>query len=258
MNQEDKNVKVVQSIDRALNLLQVISRQTEPVPVSDLAALTDLNRTTVWRILLTLEQRQFVEYDPISKGYQIGYGAMKLIQGKSVLYTSFIRLARPILNKLMETVNETVFLSVPIHFGTLTIDQVNPGHRIQVMYHQDETLPLHCTSNGKIYLSQLSDRELELILKENLTAYTEHTMTDADKLRTEILDIRKNGYAFCLGELEEGENGVSVSINDVFGKCRGYLSVAGPEFRLTKEKMYEAIPALQQAADDIQHQLNAS
>ncbi|MFF2597099.1 IclR family transcriptional regulator [Priestia megaterium] len=226
----------VQAVDRAIILLKLIADSSNPISINELIEKTNLNRTTVWRLVGTLENHDLVERDPITKGYQIGYATVRMAN-LAPQYHSLVRRSRWIMEKLRDESQETVLLSVPKHFATLTIEQIDPNHSIRLVDYVNAYLPLHCTSNGKMLLSYFSKEELDIFLKKPLEKVTTLTITDPNKLREEIKDIKENGISFCLGELDENENGICAPIIDKKQNLVGFLNVCGPSFRFTEEKM---------------------
>ncbi|UOQ44269.1 IclR family transcriptional regulator [Halobacillus salinarum] len=240
----------IQSVVRAATIIQLIADSPTPMMINQITEITDLNRTTVWRLLETLESLDYVERDPVTKGYQLGYAPYRLFT-KTNLYGPLIRRARPILEKLRDETNETVLLSVPKHNGTLTIDQIDAPYSIRAINYVNKFLPSHCTSNGKILLSRLPSEELELILERPLKQVTSFTITETNQLKEEIEWIRKYGFSLTLREWDESENGISAAILDERDELIGFVSLLGPYHRLTKEKMIDLAPKLKDKANSI-------
>jgi DNA-binding IclR family transcriptional regulator len=245
----------VQAVGRALSLLQIVAESNNPISIVDITVKSNMNRTTVWRLLGTLDTFGFVERDPITKGYQLGYAANRLAT-QAAKYDSLIRRARHSMEKLREETQETVLLSVPKHSGTLTVDQIDPAHSVRLVDYVHAYLPLHCTSNGKLLLSMLPPKELEILLEQPLEKTTPFTITNRDQLLKEIELIRKRGIATSLGELDENENGISAPIFDQRNNLIAFISVCGPSFRFTKERMFEMSDRIIVAAQEITKNLD--
>jgi IclR family transcriptional regulator, KDG regulon repressor len=240
----------VQAVGRALSLLQLVAESHNPISVGDLAEKSNMNRTTVWRLIGTLENYGYVERDPLTKGYQLGYAANRLA-AQATNYGSLIRRARKSMEKLREETQETVLLSVPKHYGTLTIDQIDPAHSVRLVDYVNAYLPLHCTSNGKLLLSLLPPEELDILLEQPLEKVTPLTITNRKQLLEEIDLVRRRGIATSVGELDENENGISAPIFDQRHNLVAFISVCGPSFRFTKEKMAALTDRLIGAAQEI-------
>ncbi|MDR7319405.1 transcriptional regulator, IclR family [Brevibacillus centrosporus] len=251
MKQENSSV---QAVDRALQLLQLVGESKDPISIVDLAEKSGMNRTTVWRLIGTLENHGFIERDPLTKGYLLGYAANRLA-AQAPQYGSLIRRARKSMEQLREETQETVLLSVPKHLGTLTIDQIDPANSVRVAHYVNAFLPLHCTSNGKVLLSTFSEDELNFFLEQPLESMTPDTITDPKLLREEIERVKKLGYATVIGELDVNENGISAPIYDKRHVLVAFISVCGPNFRFTEEKVLACTKYLFAAARDIAEHL---
>ncbi|MFC0525180.1 IclR family transcriptional regulator [Pontibacillus salicampi] len=254
-NQTNKEEQSVQSVVRAIQILEAVVEHMEPITIQELVEKTNLNRTTVWRLLVTLENLHYVERDPITKGYQIGYAPNRLF-AKTDVHGPLVRRARPLLEKLRDETDETVHLSVPKHNGTLTVDQIDAPRSIRVINYVNRFLPSHCTSNGKVLLSRLSNEELHILLDRSLEKVTPYTITTAKELMQEIEWVRKHGYGLAIREWDESENGISAPILSEQQELIGFVSVLGPYFRLPKEKMTQMAETIQQTAHSIAKELN--
>ncbi|MFC7319840.1 IclR family transcriptional regulator [Halobacillus campisalis] len=252
INKEENHV---QSVVRAAHILQLVANSDHPITINQLSEETNLNRTTVWRLLETLEFLHYVERDLPTKGYQLGYAPYRLFS-KNNMYLSLIRKARPLLEKLRDEINETVLLSVPKHNGTLTIDQIDAPHSIRPINLVNRLLPSHCTSNGKLLLSRLSIEEFNLILDRELEPITRFTITDPTLLQEELNWVRDHGFSLSLREWDESENGMSVEITDNRNELIGFISLLGPYQRLSKDKMLTLAPKIKSTAKEIAEKLS--
>ncbi|MED1204555.1 IclR family transcriptional regulator [Heyndrickxia acidicola] len=245
----------MQAVDRALTLLKLVADNNAPILIGDLVNKSNMNRTTVWRLLATLEQHDFIERDPLTKGYCIGYAASRLGAGTDQ-YAPLVRRARPSMERLREETGESVLLSVPKHFGTLTIDQIDSPHSVRLIDYVNVLLPLHCTSNGKLLLSRLSNDELHTLFQQQpLEKMTQFTITDHEQLLKEVELVHKNGFGTSLGELDESENGISAPILDKQKNLIAFLSLCGPNFRFTKDRVLASAPLIISEAQRISQNL---
>ncbi|MBA9025993.1 IclR family transcriptional regulator [Peribacillus huizhouensis] len=250
----NKEGSSVQAVERALLLLKLIGENPSPISVGDLAKQAELNRTTAWRLIGTLENQGFVEKDPFSKGYQLGY-ALHQITSKNDSYGYLIRRARNTLLKLKEEMGETVLLSVPKHDGTLTIDQIDTDHSVRLVDYTHTISPLHCTSNGKILLSLLPQKELDILLEQPLEPLSKYSITDPEELRKELEKIRVQKVGLSIGELDENENAISAPIFNKKKDLVAFITLGGPSFRLTKEDLLLSSDRMLEAAKEIEEQI---
>ncbi len=250
----NKESSSVQAVERALVLLKFIGESSSPISVGDLAKQAGLNRTTAWRLIGTLENQGFVEKDPVSKGYQLGY-ALHQLTSQHDPYGSLIRRARRTLEELKEEVGETVLLSVPKHDGILAIDQIDTDHSVRLVDYTHTISPLHCTSNGKILLSLLPKKELNIVLEQTLKPFSKYTITDPEELRKELDKIRVQKVGTSIGELDENENAISAPIFDKNKNLVAFITLGGPSFRLSKEALLLLSDRMLEAAKKIEEQL---
>jgi DNA-binding IclR family transcriptional regulator len=109
-------------------------------------------------------------------------------------------------------------------------------------------LPLHASSNGKCLLASLPDSELEQFLRRPLPRFTPHTVIDPQHLRAQLEEVRRQGYGVACGEYEEGFNGVSAAVTGPGGRPVAFVSVSGPAYRVTTERLEELGPRVVEAA----------
>jgi IclR family KDG regulon transcriptional repressor len=247
---KNQDISSVQSVDRAITLLKIIAESRSPILIGDLAEQTNLNRTTVYRLISTLESHDLVERDTFTKGYQLGYASTRLVIG-SAQYAPLIRHAFVSMERLRDEIQESVLLSVPKPLGVLTIEQINPSNSVRIADYVNMTSPLHCTSNGKILLSRFSQNELVRFLQRPIDKITPFTNTNPEHLRNEIGLVNERGYGTTFGELDENENGLSAPILDQNNKLVALITVAGPSFRFTKEKVLASVQSVVSSAKEI-------
>ena len=220
----------LQSVRRALRALELISEHGE-LGVTELGRKLDVHKATASRLIATLAERGFVERDPISEKYRLGFGLISLA-GAAVGGNDLVRAARPILDDLAERTHETVNLGVLSGESVVYIDQVTGTRSIVSVSWVGQRTPLHCTSNGKVLLAYATDVERERMLSTPLTRLTPRTITDLRKLRAQLAEVRARGYAQTLEELEEGLNAVAAPVRGMSGDVIAALSVSGPAFRM--------------------------
>lgn len=220
----------LQSVRRALRALELISEHGE-LGVTELGRKLEVHKATASRLIATLAERGFVERDPISEKYRLGFALISLA-GAAVGSNDLVRAARPILDDLAERTRETVNLGVLSGGSVVYVDQVTGTRSIVSVSWVGQRTPLHCTSNGKVLLAFSSDAERDRLLRAPLTRLTPRTVTDVRKLRAQLSEIRARGYAQTLEELEEGLNAVAAPVRGMGGDLVGALSVSGPAFRI--------------------------
>ena len=228
--------RTIQSVDRAAALLKAIADASRPPTVVELAETCMLNRSTAWRLLATLDAHGLIERDPVSQRYSLGYAFLRIAAGADI--DPLVRRARPVLEQLARDTAEATNLAVAKRFNLVYVDQVDPP-QIMAPNWFGRPVPLHATSTGKAYLAFLSPDERRAALPERLDRYTETTITDRRRLGAELDDVRRDGWAVCVGELEESLFGASAPVLSEQGRPVAVVSVWGTEHRLPRERLPE-------------------
>jgi IclR family acetate operon transcriptional repressor len=220
----------LQSVTRALRCLEMIAEAGE-LGVTELGRRLGVHKATASRLAATLADRGLVERDPVTDKYRLGFGLIRLA-GAAMAGLDLVSTARPILEDLADRTRETVNLGVASGDGVIYIDQITGTRSIVAVSWVGRRTPLHASSNGKVLLAYMDDRELERHLQTPLDAATDRTIIDPERLRAQLQEIRTRGYAQTLEELEEGLNAVAAPIRQVDGEVVAALSVSGPAFRM--------------------------
>jgi len=228
--------RTIQSVDRAAALLKAIADTSRPPTVLELADRCELNRSTAWRLLATLDSHGLVERDPVSQRYSLGYALLRIAAGAEV--DPLVRRARPVLERLARETGEAANLAVARRFHLVYVDQVDPP-QIMAPNWYGRAVPLHATSTGKAYLAFISSEERKAALPQRLERYTDSTVTDRRRLDQELRDVRRDGWAICVGELEESLFGASAPVLSEQGRPVAIVSVWGTERRLPRERLAE-------------------
>jgi IclR family transcriptional regulator, acetate operon repressor len=239
----------VHSVNRAISILQVLARRG-PTAVTDLAAELSIHKSTVFRLLSTLEARGLVDQNGSRGRYQLGYGVVQLAAGATrTLDLSMI--SRRSLQALAEEVGETADVSIVDGDAVLSIDQVIGAAAMTTVNWVGRRTPLHATSNGKVFLAHLSPEQRTERLRGTLQRFTEHTITDRRRLERQLDTVRQQGYGFTLEEYEIGLAAVAAPIRDLDGNVVAAVSVSGPKFRINPETIPALAESVIAAAEEI-------
>ena len=231
----------VQSVDRALSILESLARTGE-LGVTELAQGLDVHKSTAFRLVATLESHGLVEQTEDRGKYRLGVGLLRLA-GATTARLDVVQEARSICRKLAADTNETVNVAVLADHSALYLDQVAGSSALQSHNWVGQHIPLHATSNGKVLISWLEPEEQTRVLGA-LPAYTALTITRKGELRKELEKVRAQGYAVAVDELEIGLTAVAAPIRNAHGDVIASMSVSGPTFRLTEEKLPSVIELL--------------
>jgi DNA-binding IclR family transcriptional regulator len=220
----------LQSVARAIRSLELIAEAGE-LGVTELGRRLGVHKATASRLAATLAERGLVERDPHSDKYRLGFGLIRLA-GAAMARLDVVSTAHPILEDLAERTRETVNLGVLSGDVVVYIDQISGTRSIVSVSWVGRRTPLHCTSNGKVLLAFMDDRERDRFLRRPLEQPTPRTIASPTELRKQLREIRVRGYATTMEELEEGLNAVAAPVRQADGEVVAALSVSGPAFRM--------------------------
>ena len=220
----------VQSLKRAFDILRAVSAHGEGTSLAEITRQVALPKSTVSRMLSTLESIGAVERLAEAEGFRIGAEIVTL--ASQVAYPrSLIAIARPYLQELAQVSGETISLSVPDGDRALTIDQIDSWRDLRLGNWIGKRLPLYCTSDGKLYLAQWSADALNEYLSRPLEQYAANTITDPTRLRQELAQIRIQGYAWNDRERDADLISIAVPIQDENAHVVAAICMFGPFFR---------------------------
>lgn len=236
MLKANKPDQLVQSLDRAINIIEKLVENNQGMGVTELSNSLGLHKSTVYRLLATLNYRGYVEQDAHSN-YKVG---LKLFEiGSAVLNNIDLRTqVKPYLKKLRDETRETVHLGILDGHEIIYIDKEETSETIRMYSKLGRRISAPCTSLGKVILAY-SDPELvnEIIEAEGLPSYTEHTITDKNKFRKHLEKIRVRGFAVDNEEQEEGIRCIGGPIFNYTEDVIASFSISGPTTRITEERI---------------------
>jgi IclR family acetate operon transcriptional repressor len=243
----------VQSLDRALEILKLLGSEPE-MRVTDLARRLEVHKSTVFRLLATLQEHGLVEQNPSTERYRLGYGLVRLA-GSVVAELDLARTARGVLEQLALRTGETVNLAILQGDQVVNIDQIAAPNLVVNVNWVGKQTPLHATSNGKVLLARLPEDERRRLLSRALPRLTPRTITDPRILEKQLRRVVEEGYAFTLEELEVGLNAVAAPVFAADGRVLAAVSVAGPAYRVTPQRLTELGEMTKDAGEAISRRL---
>jgi IclR family transcriptional regulator, KDG regulon repressor len=233
----------VRAVERALQILKSFDDKHPERGVSEIAESVGLHKATTHRILATLLNFGFVERTMDGLKYRLGVQLVDL--GFKVSRRMDLRReAMPFITKLALQINEAVDLSIWNQSTVLYIEMIQSQHALTVSATPGQRLPAYCTASGKVFLSHLSEEELNQSLAIPLHPSTKNTITSINALKSELAQVRKQGYALDNEEYEYGVRAVAAPVLNLQNQVIGSVSVPGPANRLTEEHIQEIIPQL--------------
>ena len=238
---------VVQSLDRALSLLDLVSFSDHELSLGEIAARSGLAKSTAHRLLRTLELRGFVARNPVNGTYRPGLKNFRGFQGGPLVHRALADLA--------ERSGETANLGALAGAMVLYVDRADSPQALRWQLGVGERVPAHCSGLGKAILAHLRADAVERVLPPRLEALTENTITDRRGFLEQLAGVRRRGYALDDEEFMEGVRCVAMPIIGPGGEAVAAVSISGPAFRFTDEVIRSGVASLRQATTAIGRQL---
>lgn len=230
-----KSDVIIQSVDRALRIIDCFSGNARELGISEIAEEMTLSKSTVFGLVNTLVINGYLEQNEENKKYRLGIRLFEL--GNLVGSRMDLRKAAlPYCRKLSEDYNQGVHLAVRSGDEMIYIDKVDvPGLSIAYSY-VGKRAQMYCTGVGKAILAYLPEQELERYLEHtSLIGMTSHTITDRGELKKELEEIRRHSFAMDNEEVEEGLKCVAAPIFDWRGAPVAAISSSGMASRMTDQ-----------------------
>jgi DNA-binding IclR family transcriptional regulator len=243
----------VQSIDRAISVLELLAREGE-AGITEIAAELGVHKSTASRLVSSLESRDLVEQLGQRGKYAIGFGIVRLA-GAAMNRLDLARLGNEACRSLAELLGETVNIAVADGGVAINISQAFGSAAVATRNWTGRRTPLHATSSGKVLLAYLPEHSRERVLRERLERYTPCTTVAPEDLRAELARVRRDGYAASFEELELGMHAVAVPIFGADGRVIAAMSASGPSYRLSRERVPQLVGPLTEAATELSAQL---
>jgi len=246
---------LINSILRACGILKCLSTERGGFKVSGVARRLHLDRSTTYRILLSLEKCGFVEKDEKTGEYSLGLGAFEI--GSAYLRrVDLAQAAKPIMDALSVKVQETVHLAILSGTEILYLDKVDSPRSLGVISKIGQRGPVHCTALGKALLAFLPPEERFPIMDQiRFQAFTQRTITSKKKLDRELNQVQRQGYALDHREIEEDVECIAAPIRDHLGKVIAALSVSGPQKKIGTPLENRVVKEVRNAASLISSRL---
>jgi DNA-binding IclR family transcriptional regulator len=251
---EPETGTTIQSVRRAAALLKVFDNGPTELGVSELSRKTRLHKSTASRLLATLEREGLLERVPGTEKYRLGFMLVRLA-GQVTHFGDVRAAARPTLVELAEASRETVILAVLDGDEVINVEQISGPYFLRDSNWVGRRTPLNCVANGKALLAFQAPDMIERILARPLARFTDRTIVDPQRLHAELADVRQRGFAQAIGEVEEGLHGVAAPVHDASGAVIAAVSISGPSYRVTADRIAELGEMTIRAADKIASRL---
>jgi IclR family transcriptional regulator, acetate operon repressor len=256
MRDDSRSRHSVQSVERAFAVLRSFTAERPVQGVSEIASALDLNRTTVHRLLATLENCGAVRRDPVTHRYTISAG---VLQFANVFHqTSNVRdVAHQAMVQLRDDTGQTAALHLREGFDRVTVSQVESNQDLRMTYRDlGVPSPLHLGAPGKAILANICPEEIEEYLaRRQLVAFTENSITEPAALRRELEIILHNGFSLSREERRPGVLSIAAPLFNDAGQVIGAMNICGPVHRVSDEQIEQIIPLVREAARETSRRL---
>ncbi|MFD7711316.1 IclR family transcriptional regulator [Streptomyces sp. NPDC059785] len=243
----------VQSVDRAVSVLEILARHGE-AGVTEIAEELDVHKSTAFRLLGVLENRGLVTQAQDRGKYYLGAGVLRLA-GAAAVRLDISQEGVPVCRELADDLGETANIAVRDDDAAVNIMQARGTASVTAQNWLGRRTPLHATSSGKVLLAHLPPTLREGLLARSLPRFTERTITGASALRRELEAVVEQGYGVTLEELELGLTAVAAPVRAHDGKVIGAISVSGPVYRLGPERVPELAERTMAAAAELSRRM---
>jgi IclR family acetate operon transcriptional repressor len=250
----------IQSVDRAMTLLEAIAEAGGETTLTELSRRTKLNISTCHHLLSTLVNRGYVAKVPVRRSYALGARILYLSNACLTQVDLPVR-ASPFIEQINTTTGETVHLAVLQGDTMVKVAKRESRHPVRVDTGAlGKTDAAHATASGKAMLAWLPEDEMRRVLAHGMARYTPNTITEWPALIEELRHVRRNGYSMDREEFQPGVICIGAAIRDHNGAVVGAISASTPTMRasdehltLVREQVVGAVRALSAGLGASQH-----
>lgn len=246
-----KNTSHVQSVERALRLMDLLARHNREMSLTEIAKAMAWPKSTVHGLLATLRDFQYVDQSPTTGRYMLGLRLFEL--GNQVSRNWNIRdIALPVMRRLNHRLGEMVQLAMEDKGEVLIIEKVESSHMIRLAQDMGIRLPMHCSALGKALLAYKNPAEIQYIISQHgLKSIARRTIIDKRELDKELEKVKQQGYAMADRELTDSLRCIAAPIFDREGKAPYAISVSSMATTLDRQHLEQSLEALAIAAEEI-------
>ncbi len=244
----------VKSLQKALEILNCFIVKPK-LGVTEISEMLGLNKSNVHNILSTFKEINYLEQDEETGKYQLGVGIFALCQSVGDRF-NVRKIVMPFMQEIADQTGEMVYLAVPHEDEVIYLEAMYPVESFNLMrVILGERAQMYCTGIGKAVLAFLPEMVRDAYINKELTAYTEHTITDRDELMEELRRTRERGYSVDNMEHEFGVKCVGMPIFNRKGAVEAAISVSGPSLRFSEERIEEIAGILKTYVEKIQERM---
>lgn len=225
------------ALRKGIQVLQAFSREEPILGVNEISRRLGFHKSTVSRILATLEETNLVERDPASERFRLGVGVIALA-GPMLANMDVRRVARPFLEELAQDSGETVALTLWVGEETVSVEQVASPLKVKHTVPIGTRYPEHASSSVRVFLAE-DPEEARRFLQRGLERFTDCTIVDPEAFLEELRLIPERGYAVNDGETSLEETGISAPVRDHRDHVIAVVLLSAPRYRVPPDRIEE-------------------
>lgn len=239
---------------RALKVLEALAESRDALSAAEVADIIGAERTTAYRMLMTLIEAGYVVRDQRARAYRLGYKVLTL--GRALLSgNEKIELVAACLREISAQTGEAAHYSVLERDCVVLVQRALGTQRVKIDFQIGDRAPLHCTSIGKVLLAYQEPDLIEAALLLSMPRLARNTITDPARLRAELRKVRAQGYAYDDLEFADDMRCVAVPVIEKDGRVVSGISLSGPASRYSKQKLRELRDCAMEAARELSRKL---
>ena len=241
----------IRAIDRAVQILECFSLKQNELTLGELAERTGLSKSTVFRILQTLERHRFIAFKPAANRYALG---IKLFELGGIVFSTlnFRRVAAPFLDRLSLDGERTVLAAMIEGGELLYIDHRERKASMRLAPEIGRRRPPHYGMLGKTLMAYLPEEKVDELLKRHpLVKVAPRTVVNTRTFKKQLKQIRTRGYTFEDNEAFEGMMGIAAPVRNHLGEIIAAVGVTFPSFKVFDRTIAEAIATVKETTAEI-------
>ena len=238
----------IRAVERALDVLSCFKAGHPALSLTQIADQLAMSKSTVFRLLATLESKRYLHRDAGTGLYHLG---LRLIEMGALASQDLDvhQWAQPYLQRLATEHGETVDLAILDKANVIYLQVVESPQRVKLAAAVGQHLPAFCTASGKAFLAYLPFAQVGKLVAGDLIRYTDYTHTQLDDLARDLQETRERGFAISEQEYEKDINAVAAPVLNAQQFPIMSLALTGPAFRLPRERMLALGPILRAATE---------
>jgi DNA-binding IclR family transcriptional regulator len=247
----------VQSIGRAFSILEEVARNRDGIGLADLSKRVGLHNSTTFHLVKTMVSLGYIRQIKDSKRYRIGRPLFALA-ASALDEMEMVSIATPVLDELSRKTGESSHFAARMSDAVVVMARTPGPGAFQLTERVGVVRPAYCTALGKVILAALRPDQLDRYLERvELKSMAANTITNPQKLRREIEEVRRTGIGYDDGEFNDEVRCAAMAVRDFSGQVIGAIGISGPVWRLSMQTLQNRARTLGNAAEQLSEAFGA-